>query len=59
MYDVDEYYRNEFIDEVLHSIYDELDYDDVNEFFEKIRPMYEERIGKIYDYKVKRRNSRK
>jgi hypothetical protein len=59
MYDVSEYNRFDFIDEVLHSIYDELDFDDVNEFFEHIKPMYEDKIGKIYDYKVKRRQGRK
>ena len=59
LYDIDEYNRDEFIDEVLHSIYDEIDYNDVNEFFEYIRPMYEEKIGKIYDRKSKIRNSRR
>ena len=59
MYDVDEYNKEEFIYEVLHSVYDEIDFSNVNEFFEYVRPMYEEKIGKVYDYKVKRRNSRK
>jgi len=59
LYDIDEYNRPDFIDEVLHSIYDEIDYNDVNEFFEYIRPMYEEKIGKIYDRKSKIRNSRR
>ena len=53
LYDIDEYNRPDFIDEVLHSIYDEIDYNDVNEFFEYIKPMYEEKIGKIYDRKSK------
>jgi hypothetical protein len=59
LYDIDEYNRPDFIDEVLHSIYDEIDYNDINEFFEYIRPMYEEKIGKIYDRKSKIRNSRR
>ena len=59
MYDVDEYNRFDFIDEVLHSVYDELDYNDINEFFDYVRPMYSEKIGKVYDYKLMRRQSRK
>jgi hypothetical protein len=59
MYDVDEYNKFDFVDEVLHSVYDKLDYDDVNQFFDSIEPMYKEKIEKIYDYKVKRRNKRK
>jgi hypothetical protein len=59
LYDIDEYNRPDFIDEVLHSIYDEIDYNDVNQFFEYIQPIYSEKIGKIYDRKSKIRNSRR
>ena len=59
LYDIDEYNRHDFIDEVLHSIYDEIDYNDVNEFFEYIGPLYKEKIGKIYDTKYKRRYSKR
>ena len=58
-YDIDEYSRNDFIDEVLHQIYDELDYDDVNTFFDVIKPMISDDIGKIYDRKVKIRLKRR
>ena len=40
MYDVDEYNKEEFIYEVLHSVYDEIDFSNVNEFFEYVRQMY-------------------
>ena len=33
-YDVDEYNKIDFIDEVLHQIYDEIDYRDINSFFD-------------------------
>lgn len=58
-YDVDEYSKNDFIDEVLHQIYYELDYDDVNTFFDVIKPMISDEIGKVYDRKQKIRLKRK
>jgi hypothetical protein len=58
-YDVDEYNREDFIDEVLHQVYDEIDYDDVNTFFDYIKPLFYEEIGKIYDRKVSFRLKRR
>jgi hypothetical protein len=58
-YDVDEYNRLDFIDEVLHQVYDEIDYDDVNTFFDYIKPLFYEEIGKIYDRKVSFRLKRR
>jgi hypothetical protein len=58
-YDVDEYNRIDFIDEVLHQLYDELDYNDINTFFEHIKPLFYDTIGKIYDRKVSFRLKRR
>ena len=58
-YDVDEYDRGDFIDEVLHQLYDEIDYNDVNNFFDHIKPLLSEYIGKIYDRKVSFRTKRR
>jgi len=58
-YDIDEYNRLDFIDEVLHQVYDEIDYDDINTFFDYIKPLFYEEIGKIYDRKVSFRLKRR
>ena len=58
-YDVDEYNRIDFIEEVLNQLYDELDYDDVNTFFEYIEPLFYDTIGKLYDRKVSFRLKRR
>ena len=58
-YDVDEYNRAEFIEEVLHQLYDEIDYDDINTFFDYIKPLFYDVIGKLYDRKVSFRNKRR
>lgn len=59
LYDVDEYDRVEFIDEVLHQLYDEIDYNDINDFFDYIKPLLYDYIGKIYDRKVSFRIKRR
>jgi hypothetical protein len=59
LYDVDEYSKDEFIDEVIHSLYDEMGYSKFPEFFDMVRKMYEDEIGKLYDMKMARRKKRK
>ena len=58
-YDVDEYNREEFIEEVLHQLYDEIDYDDINTFFDYVKPLFYDDIGKLYDRKVNFRLKRR
>jgi|688.fasta_scaffold814913_1 hypothetical protein len=58
-YDVDEYNKIDFIDEVLHQIYDEIDYRDINSFFDHIKPLLNDYIGNIYDKKTNLRLKRK
>ncbi len=58
-YDVDEYNRAEFIEEVLHQLYDEIGYDDINAFFEYIKPLFYDDIGNLYDRKVSFRLKRR
>lgn len=58
-YDVDEYNREEFIEEVLHQLYDEIDYNDINSFFDYVKPLFYDDIGKLYDRKVSFRLKRR
>ena len=58
-YDVDEYNRAEFIEEVLHQLYDEIGYDDINVFFDYVKPLFYDDIGKLYDRKVSFRLKRR
>ena len=58
-YDVDEYDRAEFIEEVLHQLYDEINYDDINAFFDYVKPLFYDDIGKLYDRKVSFRLKRR
>jgi hypothetical protein len=58
-YDADEYNRLDFIDEVLHQVYDEIDYDDINSFFDYVKPLFYDDIGKLYDRKVSFRLKRR
>ena len=58
-YDVDEYDREEFIEEVLHQLYDEINYDDINAFFDYVKPLFYDDIGKLYDRKVSFRLKRR
>ena len=58
-YDVDEFTREEFIDEVIHSLYDEMGYSKLPEFFDIVRDKYQDEIGKLYDMKLARRQKRK
>ena len=51
-YDVDEYNREDFIDEVLHQLYDEIDYYGIDSFIDYVKPLFYDDIGKIYDRKV-------
>jgi hypothetical protein len=55
----DEYNKIDFIDEVLHQIYDEIDYRDINSFFDHIKPLLNDYIGNIYDKKTNLRLKRK
>ena len=58
-YDVDEYSKLDFIDEILHHIYDEIDYNDIVSFYEYIKPLLNDYIGNIYDKKTNLRLKRK